>query len=659
MSEGAEGRHDEEEVLARLSPELQRDAHVLAENAAAVARYCRSRTRTLADAEDAVQDTFLRYLRRRDREIRNPQAWLIRAADRACTDIGRNARREVADLQFRPVPRESQNPEDAAVTAWLLTDVIGELRPLDAWLLGRLYLGGWTAAQLARELGLAAGHVRIMAMRARQRARQVLEAKGVAPAGVALGAASRWHGRGRLLFWRLLGRPAAASPAVADRASFSALVLTGLFAAGLLATGPGPATGSAGASQTPPPARTVVGPRSTLRPPGELAHAPTPAVHAHGTAPEAPGRGRSAPSGDLIGAIFSNNDSRADSYQFQHFTASPNYAQDHTIFASGHLVGCLLGCPWYVFQSTDAGRTWNDEGTLGMAPASVTLPVGVVSREGLPLGDLLLPRGYGQDSPVYAVVDSGLVQSVPDPSSGQTSPRFVSSRVDLPGAQHAALFPASPAGHTEFIVDTIPPTYVDADTGRITPGPQTPPGITGVGAMAFTREGKVLVETNIQHQALTKTIFDLCDPFGACETVFTSWLNTEWTILVSPTEAIDHTIVLARQDSLWVSTDDGRTFSAARQLPFSTHAVALDADFAHTQRIFAVPGSALNNLCCVAVSPDAGRSFSLLTPAGLPGQALLDGLEALPDGRLLASLATGGIVCSASDGRSWERSCPR
>ena len=45
---------------------------------------------TVADAEDAVQETYVRWFRLSDEEraaIRNPAAWLTRVAGRVCLDM--------------------------------------------------------------------------------------------------------------------------------------------------------------------------------------------------------------------------------------------------------------------------------------------------------------------------------------------------------------------------------------------------------------------------------------------------------------------------------------------------------------------------------------------------------------------------------------------
>ncbi len=61
---------------------------------------------TVQDAEDAVQDTYLRYLRANDSEIRDLRAWLTRTVARICLDEmgSARARRETYVGQWLPEP---------------------------------------------------------------------------------------------------------------------------------------------------------------------------------------------------------------------------------------------------------------------------------------------------------------------------------------------------------------------------------------------------------------------------------------------------------------------------------------------------------------------------------------------------------------------------
>jgi RNA polymerase sigma-70 factor, ECF subfamily len=141
-----------------------------------VSRFCRSRTRSESDAQDAVQNTFLRYLQCQDRDqILNVEAWLIRAASRACLDLNRRCARDEGQV-IKPSAGEatSPSPEAVVVSNLLMAELFKALPPQDALLLVRLYLYSLPPAQVAREMGVPAGTVRGMAFRARRRAREIL-----------------------------------------------------------------------------------------------------------------------------------------------------------------------------------------------------------------------------------------------------------------------------------------------------------------------------------------------------------------------------------------------------------------------------------------------------------------------------------------------------
>jgi RNA polymerase sigma factor (sigma-70 family) len=147
----------------------------LAEHLETLGRFCRSRTQSAADAEDAVQDTFLRFLQRSDStDVANMEAWLVRAASRACIDVNRRRGREASLVSKVCGQRSSHNPEEAIFTRAIVAELIRALSPADVWLLVRLYVCDWTPSQVAGAMGVVPGTVRAMAFRARRRAQRAL-----------------------------------------------------------------------------------------------------------------------------------------------------------------------------------------------------------------------------------------------------------------------------------------------------------------------------------------------------------------------------------------------------------------------------------------------------------------------------------------------------
>ncbi|TWT15394.1 RNA polymerase sigma factor SigJ [Reyranella sp. CPCC 100927] len=97
---------------------------------------------TLGDAEDAVQDTYLRWHRTDRSTVRKPQAWLVSACTRICIDRLRRARTErdayIGPWLPEPMVVETQDSptlDDTLSLAFLV--VLERLSPAEraAWLL--------------------------------------------------------------------------------------------------------------------------------------------------------------------------------------------------------------------------------------------------------------------------------------------------------------------------------------------------------------------------------------------------------------------------------------------------------------------------------------------------------------------------------------------
>jgi RNA polymerase sigma-70 factor (ECF subfamily) len=85
-------------------------------HARALLAYCLSRLGDRHLAEDAVQETFFRFLKAAGGGIDNPTAWLFGTARRCCLELARKRRRgpstsvDVADLP----DSDQTNPDDAS-----------------------------------------------------------------------------------------------------------------------------------------------------------------------------------------------------------------------------------------------------------------------------------------------------------------------------------------------------------------------------------------------------------------------------------------------------------------------------------------------------------------------------------------------------------------
>ena len=119
------------------------------------------------EAEDAVQDAFVRFLEKAPDHLENPSAWLMRVLVNGCRSRLRLAWRRVGPLPDTlpaPGPEESQELEE-----------LYSLPPEDRAVIHLHYYEGYSTAELAKMLGCRPGTVRSRLFRARERLRKLLE----------------------------------------------------------------------------------------------------------------------------------------------------------------------------------------------------------------------------------------------------------------------------------------------------------------------------------------------------------------------------------------------------------------------------------------------------------------------------------------------------
>lgn len=127
-----------------------------------------------SDAEDVVQETWIRYERADAHEIRNPEAWLTTVTTRLCLDLLRR-RREVPWQPGDLPPTDEWEPGEVAaladeVTAALVV-VVRELTPPQRVALVLHEVFGMSFGEVAAVLGTTTGSARKLASRARERLR--------------------------------------------------------------------------------------------------------------------------------------------------------------------------------------------------------------------------------------------------------------------------------------------------------------------------------------------------------------------------------------------------------------------------------------------------------------------------------------------------------
>ena len=118
------------------------------------------------EAEDAVQDAFVRYLERAPEELENPGAWLMRVLVNNCKSRLRLAWRRVGPL-----------PDTLPAPAMEEREVLEELfalTPADRVVLHLYYYEGYTTDEIARITGRRPGTVRTRLSRAREKLRRLL-----------------------------------------------------------------------------------------------------------------------------------------------------------------------------------------------------------------------------------------------------------------------------------------------------------------------------------------------------------------------------------------------------------------------------------------------------------------------------------------------------
>ncbi len=156
---------DVEELYARYGP--------------MVLRRCRQMLRNEEEAVEAMQDTFVQVLRRRERlDIQYPSSMLHRIATNTCLNAMRTKRRRPEDPQSELLSRIASAPEPDVVEARdLLRLVFAQEKPSTRTIAVLYLLDGLTLREVAEQVGLSESGVR---KRLRTLKAHVAELEGVA-----------------------------------------------------------------------------------------------------------------------------------------------------------------------------------------------------------------------------------------------------------------------------------------------------------------------------------------------------------------------------------------------------------------------------------------------------------------------------------------------
>lgn len=168
----------------------ERIAELVAEYSPALYRVAYSVVRNSAEAEDAVQEAFLRVLKHREKlhEIRDLRLWLVRITWNVVLDRKRRSKTrpendDIADYA-RVLPSQDRRADDEIISSQEHARILALIDRLPAKERQALLLSAveeLTTAQIACVLKTTESSVRSRIFRARRELSALLEKEGVAP----------------------------------------------------------------------------------------------------------------------------------------------------------------------------------------------------------------------------------------------------------------------------------------------------------------------------------------------------------------------------------------------------------------------------------------------------------------------------------------------
>jgi RNA polymerase sigma-70 factor (ECF subfamily) len=166
--------------MLHLPPRTARFDELYAEYRARIFAYCRTRSRTAADSEDALAEVFLVAWRRLDEIPQGPaaRAWLYATARRVTANQLRSARRSASLLERLSAwheDKESYHLVEVSDAHELIHAALRRLKPIDREV---LLLAEWeqlTSAEIATVMGCSSSSARGRLHRARRRFREAYE----------------------------------------------------------------------------------------------------------------------------------------------------------------------------------------------------------------------------------------------------------------------------------------------------------------------------------------------------------------------------------------------------------------------------------------------------------------------------------------------------
>jgi len=568
-------------------------------------------------AEDIVQDTFLRAYTnlQRFQTSRPLLPWLKSIAMNRCVDVARRAAKTTVgtEVEDESVRCTDEDPTlDAVVMSEDrrgLEQALRRLPPRQRRALLLQVVEGWSHADVARAEGTSIASAKALLFHARENLRRACRRELLA--GLLMPVqALRLRLRNRFIRARLQMRLTAETWLTASGASIGQTVAAIALAVAAIAPGVSPsiAGGAAAAIAPSNPTRSSTGTPSRV----------------NGYAV------RRAPT-TLRNLLHPTRGATPEDTQFTSVTPSPNYQQDHTLFATGR-VPCTQTFCTAMFVSTDGGTNWKQRRSLHLTGTS-----------------LLLPPTYPMDQRIFAMGPSGLQVSNDDAQS------FV---LAAPIQGDAAISPLFGHGDSRILIGTSVLTEYWADKRVVKPAAVAGPVGTWTSiafSPSYAKDGTVFVGgVSPDASGVLRPTINRCT--SVCNTVTLGLdADTPW-IRPSPTFAIDHTVYAFTTHAFYRSVDAGQTFTA-RTPSFGGGSFVRDVFVSPSGALYAAVQSTSKTARSMWRSSDAGRTWQ---PIRVSLKSFVHGAVAvleLRDGRLLAIAADTGLACSRNAGRSWSSRC--
>ena len=150
----------------------------MAEHGDAVWRVCLMRLGSRADAQDAFQETFLKYATHDEAAFQSAEherAWLLRVASNHCVDVLRSRSHTVEsldELDERPAPLElAQDPQ---ASLWEVGEALGRLPGEQRQALYLTVCEGYRAGEVAKMMGVPVNTVYSWVARGKKQLRKAL-----------------------------------------------------------------------------------------------------------------------------------------------------------------------------------------------------------------------------------------------------------------------------------------------------------------------------------------------------------------------------------------------------------------------------------------------------------------------------------------------------